>query len=183
MAAVRKVISFTDIDGNPVTEEWWFQLGLTDAMEMDFFHEGDPGKYFMEIVQNQNSRQLLKVWRDLLFASVGVRKEIDGRKILVKNDEVRERFQHGGAYEQFFSEIIESDDAGASFFQDILPEELKKKAAEQAELPKSYTDHELLDMSDEEFYAAAGTSDLKLMDKRFTTLAMRRLSNSKANAA
>lgn len=174
MAAVRKLISFTDLDGKPVSEEWWFQLGKTDALELDIVHEDNPEEYLKKILDDKDSRKLLKVWKELLFAAVGVR--VDSQ--LVKNDEVLARFKQGGAYEQFFSELIESEDAGASFFAAILPDDVRDQAAKQAANP-TYTDQQLLDMDDEAFYAAAGTSDLKKMDKRFTTLAMRRLSASR----
>jgi hypothetical protein len=177
MGAAHQEITFTDPDGNRVTETWWFQLDETDAIEMDVIHEliqkGDPETYLRGIVERKDSRALLDLWRDMLIASVCKREG----KLLVKGPEIVKEFRFGGAYRQFFSELITSDDAGASFFVKIMPERLHQQAAEAAR--PDYSNQELLDMSDEDFYKAAGTSDLREMDKRFMTLAMQRLSNKK----
>jgi len=177
MGAASQEITFTDPDGVRKTETWWFQLDETDAIEMDIIHEliqrGNPEKYLREIVEKQDSRALLNLWRDMLLASVCKREG----NLLVKGEEIFKEFRFGGAYRQFFSELIQSDDAGAWFFVKIMPERLQQQAEQEA--AKAYSNEELLAMSDEDFFKAAGTSDLREMDKRFMTLSMQRLSNSK----
>lgn len=177
MGAAFQEISFTNADGEQVTETWWFELDETDAIEMDVIHEliqkGDPEAYLRGIVERKDSRALLNLWRDMLLASVCKREG----KLLVKGPEILKEFRFGGAYRQFFSELITSDDAGAWFFTKIMPDRVRQQA--EKETAKKYTNDELLAMTDEEFYKAAGTSDLREMDKRFMTLAMNRLSNSK----
>ena len=177
MGAAFQEISFTNPDGERVTETWWFELDETDAIEMDIIHEliqqGDPETYLRGIVERKDSRALLNLWREMLVASVCKREG----KLLVKGPEIVKEFRFGGAYRQFFSELITSEDAGASFFVKIMPQRLHQQG--EPEKAPDYSNTELLAMSDEDFYKAAGTSDLREMDKRFTTLAMNRLSNKK----
>jgi hypothetical protein len=177
MGAAHEDITFVDPDGNQVTETWWFQLDESDAAEMDLIHEllatGSPDKYLQDIVKNNDSKALLNLWRELLLASVCKREG----KLLVKGPDVVKQFRWGGAYRQFFYELIRKDDMGSEFFLQIMPDHIRSKAKE--EVAKSYTEEELLAMTDEQFYAAAGSSDLRDMDKRFTTIAMHRLSNKK----
>ena len=173
MGAAKQEITFTTPDGVQKTEEWWFELDETDAIEMDVIHDliqmGNPEEYLRDIVEKKDSRALLNLWRDMLIASVCVREG----DLLVKGPDVVKRFRYGGAYRQFFSELITSEDAGASFFVKIMPQRLSQQAAQEA-ARRQYTNDELLAMSDEDFFKAAGSSDVRDMDQRFMTLAMQR---------
>lgn len=172
MGASKQSITFEDPDGNTVTEEWHFQLDETDAIEMDIVHDlltmDNPEQYLRDIVENKDSRALLQLWRELLIHSVSRREG----KLLVKDKETVRQFQYGGAYRQFFSDLITSDDAGNAFFMKIMPTRVQEKAAE--EVARAYSDEELFAMTDEEFNKAAGTTKVEEMDKRFLPIAFRR---------
>lgn len=172
MSAVKRTITFVDLDGNQVTEDWWFQIGKTDAIEMDVVHEfaqmSNPEEHYKNVVEGNDTRTMLRIWRELLFAAVAKRK---GNR-LVKGPDILEEFRYGGAYEQLYSDILEMDDAGASFFQQIVLPEFQSPV--QKEGDHEPTDDELLAMSDEEFYRAAGTNKVEEMDKRFLPIAFRR---------
>lgn len=170
--AVKKEITFEDLDGNEITQEWWFRLDKTDALDMDIVHEKDPANYLKQIMKDQDSRKLLRVWRELLFASVGKREG----NLLVKSPEILAEFQQSGAYNQFFSELIEADDAGASFFVSIMPKDVQEKI--QKDDGRVYTKDELLAMTDEEFDQVAGTDTKKMTQEHFQIAFQRR--NAKA---
>lgn len=171
--AVKKTIRFQDLDEQWVEQDWYFSLGKTDVLDMDFIHNKDVAEYLTKIMKDKNSRELLKVWKDLLFRAVG--KRIGNQ--LVKNDEILAEFRQGGAYEQFFSELIESDDAGASFFVAIMPSDIQEKVAK--EQAKVWSKEELLAMSDGDFYQAVGTRDITAMSKEHMQIAWQR-KNSEA---
>lgn len=171
--AVKKILRFEDLDGNPVEEEWYFQLGKTDALEMDVFLMKDPAGYLKKIVEEGDARAMLTTWKEILFHSVG--KRVGNR--LTKNEELVEEFRHGGAFEQLLSELLESEDAGASFFASIMPADVREKAEEQAN--RTYTKAELMEMSDEEFAKVAGT-DPSAMTKEHLTIAFARKSGAAA---
>lgn len=165
---VKKVIRFNDLDGNPVEKVYYFSLGQTDVIEMDMIHDQeDVPAYLKSIVENKDSRELLRVWKELLFRAVAER--VGNR--LDKSQEVIDEFKGSGAYEQFFSELVSSEDAGASFFVSIMPADAQEKAA--AEQNREYTEEELLSMSDEQFDKIAGT-DTKKMSKEHFHIAFQR---------
>uniref|UniRef100_A0AAU7GYG9 Tail assembly chaperone n=1 Tax=Streptomyces phage Scarif TaxID=3158858 RepID=A0AAU7GYG9_9CAUD len=177
MPAVKKTISYIDLDGVPQSVDWWFSLGKTDGIEMDLAHMDNPGEYLDEIMRNQNTRNLLDVWKELLFHAVAKREG----NYLVKNEQVLAEFVGSGAYEAFYEEIAQSEDAGAAFFMSIMPEDVRAKAQNEHQQGKrEYTNQELLEMTDEAFYAAAGTDRVQDMDKRFLQLAMQRKLNQAA---
>jgi len=175
--AVRKDISFVDLEGRERTETYYFHLGKTDWFELDVAHRENPSAYLMSLMQEGNSRELWKLWKQMLFAAVARR---DG-DILVKNARIQEEFAGSGAFEALFEELINSEDAGGNFFLSMMPEDVRKQA--EAQKNRQYTDQELLEMSDDEFYLAAGTRDPKEMDKHFLVIAMKRAERKKSPAA
>lgn len=176
MGAVKRTISFKNLDGQDVSEDWYFSLDEADAAELDLAHRKDLAEYLADIDKNKNTKEMLNVWRALLFASVGKR---DGN-LLVKDETTLRQFKFGGAYKQMFAELVESPDAGAEFFVSIMPDKVQKQVA--AEQAKTYTTDEMMAMSDEEFDAAFGTDDTA-WDKPVLLAAMRRKNSKNAPAA
>jgi hypothetical protein len=165
--AVKRVISFEDLDGNPVEQEWYFTLSEADASDMDLAHHENLEEYLTDVLKRKDSKTWLAILKDLLFASVGKREG----NLLVKDESVLREFKFGGAYKQLFSELIEMDDAGAEFFNSIMPAKIQAKIAE--EQGKTYTKDEMLAMTDDEFTKAFGT-DQTAWDREVLLVAMQR---------
>jgi len=178
MGAVKRTISFVNADDEEVTEEWHFQLDESDAVDMQIMHDilatGDPETHLHAIVQNRDSRALLNLWREMLFAAACKREG----KLLLKDPDIQREFRYGGAYRQLFSELITADDGGVEFFMSIMPKHIREQAAEQAK--QGYSDEELLSMSDEDFVKAAGGDNAMNWDRRFLNIATQRKLGSKA---
>lgn len=175
MSTVKRTITFNDIDGHEVTEEWYFDLGVTDVMDMDIVHEhpDDVAEYVMSIMKNRKTKELLQLWRELLMRAVG--KRVGNR--LVKGDDIMVEFRHGGAFEKLFAELIEDPKAGADFFNAIFPANIQAKIEE--ETSKQFSDDELMAMSDEDFVKVAGTNIME-MSPRLTQIAVNRKTRSAA---
>lgn len=170
--AVRQEIKFVNVDGEEVTEVWHFSLGQTDVMNMDLAHHEDVEGYLSEILRNKDTKRLLEVWQELLFRAVAKREG----SLLLKDDEhgqpgILRAFRYGGAFEQFFSEIVQAPDAGASFFLSIMPANVQEEVAKKS--ARVYTDDELLAMTDDEFAKVAG-KDIQDMTKEHMLLAFKR---------
>lgn len=175
MPAVMRTIRYTDLNGQPKEVEYWFSLGKTDAIELDFVHRKNPKQYLESIAKNQESRNLMEVWKDMLFRAVGKRVVGDDGDYLVKNEQILNEFRGSGAYEQLFNELVESEDGGAEFFLSIMPEGVQANAEAEAErVNRNYSNQELLEMTDDAFYAVAGTKKFSEMDKRFQLIAWER---------
>jgi hypothetical protein len=177
--AVKRTISFTDIDGNPKEEEYIFALDLDDAVEMKLVAEkgSEMEGYLTRIFKEVNVPEIVKTMKDMLFASVGRREG----NLLVKDEQVKREFRYGGAYKQLFAELMEEMDSGAAeFFINIMPDQVQKQM--KAELDKVYTKEELLAMTDEEFDKIAGT-DTKKMSVEHFQIAFERRASHKNEAA
>lgn len=168
--AVKRTISHPDLDGNPVSEDWYFSLGKTDVLEMNVVHDyEDVPAYLASILKDakNHSREILDLWKEMLFNAVGQREG----NLLVKDDAIRRKFKFSGAYEQFLGELMDEDDAGASFFMSIMPSDVQARISEETQ--KVYTKEEMLAMTDEEFDRHIGT-DLRDMTKEQQLIAFQR---------
>lgn len=165
---VKRPIRFLDLDGNPVEEDWYFLLDMADVAEMNLVHDHeDVEEYLISIIKNKDSKRWVSIMKELIFASVGKREG----NAFVKDSDITREFSRGGAYRQLFSELIDSPDAGASFFEQMMPDSVRRRAAEEQK--KAHSKEDLLAMTDEEFDRIVGT-DLREMTKEQQTIAFQR---------
>jgi hypothetical protein len=177
--AVKRSITVTDLDDNEVTEDWYFSLGRTDVLEMNVVHDyADVPAYLTSIMKDagNHSREILDLWKEMLFHSVGQREG----NLLVKDEAIVRKFRFSGAFEKFLGELLEEDDAGASFFMSIMPSDVQEQI--KTNQSKVYEKEEMLAMTDEEFDRLIGT-DLRDMTKEQQLIAFQRRSGGKADAA
>lgn len=173
MGAVKREISFKNLDGEDVTETWYFSLDEEDAANTDLAHRPDLSEYLSTVDKNRDAKEVMNIWKTLLWASVGKREG----NLLIKDEKVLREFKFGGAYKQLFAELVEDPDAGMHFFLKIMPDKVQKQVA--AETSKTYNTDEMMAMSDEEFDKIFGTDDTK-WDRDVLLVAMRRKNASKA---
>jgi hypothetical protein len=176
MGAVKREISFKNLDDQEVTETWYFSLDEEDAANTDLAHRPDLSEYLAAVDKNRDAREVMNIWKTLLWASVGKREG----NLLVKDEQVLREFKFGGAYKQLFAELVDDPNAGMDFFLKIMPDKVQKKVAE--EQAKTYDTDQMMAMSQEEFDAVFGTDDTK-WDRDVLLVAMRRKNAPKSNAA
>jgi hypothetical protein len=156
--AHKESITFQDLDGKEVTQDWYFSLTEAAMAELPFMHDEDRETKLTEIAKNRDSRAWIDILKMVIFASVG-RREGD---LLVKNQETLDQFRYGGAYDEFFANLLEQQDAGFGFFQSTLPDRLRKKLDEgMAQQARTYNEEEMSAMTDDEFFTTFGTDDKK----------------------
>jgi hypothetical protein len=173
---IPEMITYRDINGETVTKEWIFALDRAELAEMKIRHEG-PGRgtlesYLDRIVKEQDNNKLLDNFKLILLKSVGLRVD----NYIDKSDKIRAEFTGGGAYETMFMRMLEDAAYAARLINGIIPKDMAEEAAKrQAETgSETYTDNELLGMTDEAFFAAAGGTNPMKWDPRFLMLAARR---------
>lgn len=176
---IPETIHYTDLDGKPAQKEWYFALDKAEIAEMKIRHEG-PGKgsledYLDRIIKEQDNNKLLDNFKAILFKSVGVRKG----NYIAKNQDILDEFVGSGAYEAMFMRMLGDATYAANLINGIIPKDLAKAVAEkQAEIEgfanAPHSDEELLAMTDEQFFTAAGGSNPMRWEPRFLMLAAKR---------
>jgi hypothetical protein len=152
-----------------VSREFWFGITPAEIAEMKLAHRKDLSEYLDAIIEAQDNRELILLYKALIEEGVGVREEA---RFLKARDypDVHKDFFATGAYNQLFVDLLQSGDQGVKFLTDMFPMEFIHEW--EAKHQKSYTDAELLELPEPEFREIAG--DWKDMDPHMHGIAMRR---------
>ena len=121
----KKTITYNDYDGNERTEDFYFNLTKAEIAEMELSTTGGLEKMINQIIQSQDTRKIIAVFKEIIAKAYGV-KSLDGRKF-IKNDEVREDFFATEAYSQLFMELGTDANAAAEFIKGIIPKDLSEQ--------------------------------------------------------
>lgn len=114
-------ITYTDFDGEEVTEKFWFNLTATELIEWEASVDGGLRKFIQNIINTQDNRQIIEQFKSFILKAYGVR---DGKRF-VKNDQLREEFTQTAAYDALFMELGTKANAAADFIIACVPPEIR----------------------------------------------------------
>jgi hypothetical protein len=116
---LKERMEYTDYNGNKRTEDFYFNLTEAELMEMELSTSGGLGDFIQRIIAEQDGKELVKIFKDLILKSVG-KKSLDGKRF-EKNDVIREEFAQTEAYSDLFMKLATDADAAARFVNGIMP--------------------------------------------------------------
>lgn len=117
---IKKTISYTDFDGNPRTEDFYFNLTKAEVAEMELSTEGGLDKALNRIVAAKDNKRIVETFKSLVLKAYG-EKSPDGRRF-IKSQELRDSFEQTEAYSELFIELATNAEAGAAFINGIVPQ-------------------------------------------------------------
>lgn len=119
---LKKTITYTDYNNETRTEDFFFNLSKAEIMEMELSIEGGLSETINRIINTKDIPSLIKIFKDLLLRSYGM-KSPDGKRF-IKNKELTEEFSQTEAYSQLFMELATNADAAAAFVNGIVPADM-----------------------------------------------------------
>lgn len=135
---LKETITYNDLDGNKITEDFYFHMTKADVIEWNFSEEGGLEEHIKRIQETQDQKQIIKLLKDIILMSFG-RKSEDGIRF-IKREEDALRFRETDAYSELFMKLASDEKELERFIKGILPKDLpqpqdkkapaKKKAAE-----------------------------------------------------
>lgn len=120
---IKKTFTYTDYNDNVRTEEHYFNLSRAEVIEMELSTVGGLVEMMQRIINAQDSPAIVKVIKELIAKSYGV-KSPDGKRFMKeKPDGSRyfDEFYETEAYSMLFEELTTNADAAAKFFNGIIP--------------------------------------------------------------
>lgn len=125
---LKKLIKYTDYDGNEREEEFWFNLSKADLARLEFSKEGGLEAVVKRLTNKLSGPEIYKIFEEIILGAYGEKSD-DGRRF-VKSPELSKAFSETPAYDELLMEILQSEETAAAFINGILPEDVK-----QAEKP------------------------------------------------
>ncbi len=116
---LKKVIEYTDYDGNKRTETFYFNLSKAEVAEMELSINGGLVNKINRLIETQDNAEIVTIFKDIILKAYG-EKSPDGRRF-IKSDELREDFSQTEAYSDLFVELASDAKAAAAFINAITP--------------------------------------------------------------
>lgn len=120
---IKKTITFEDLDGNVLVEDFYFHLSKADIAEMELSRKGGLTEYLNKIVAEEDGAKLVEMFKDLLTKTVGKRSE-DGRRF-IKTQEITDEFVQSDAYSEMFIELATNAEQASAFVNGIVPSSMQ----------------------------------------------------------
>lgn len=121
---IMKNIKYVDYDGVERSENFFFNLSKAELVTMDFEAEGGFQKKIEKVIETQNQRELIEIFKDIIFRSYG-EKSPDGRRF-IKSKELSEAFTQTEAYSELFMELATNADSAEAFIRGIMPADISQ---------------------------------------------------------
>lgn len=130
---LKKLIEYTDYNGKPRKENFYFSLNKAELMEMELGTVGGMQNLIQLIIDKQDIPEIIKAFKMIILKSYG-EKSADGVRF-IKSDELSTAFSQTEAYSNLYMELISNADAAAAFINGIVPADLaaRQKEPEKAE--------------------------------------------------
>ena len=116
---LKKTITFSDLDGEQITEDFFFNISEPELIEMEVSEENGLSDTLAAIVKEKNKQKIIAYFKKVILLSYG-EKSPDGRRF-IKSPELSEAFSQTDAYTQLFLELSTNADAAAKFMVGIVP--------------------------------------------------------------
>lgn len=126
---LKKTISYTDYNGTKRTEDFYFNLTKAEISEMELEIPGGMSEMLKRITAAQDTPTLVKIFKDLILRSYGIKSD-DGRRF-IKTKELKEEFSQTEAYSELFMELATNAESASAFVNGIIPADVAKASKKQ----------------------------------------------------
>lgn len=123
---LKKTITYTDFNGDEVSEDFFFHLSKAELVELEFSQEGGLSEGLKKIIATEDGKEIMRVIKDFILKAYG-KKSYDGRRF-IKNQQLREEFESSEAYSVLFMELITDPEASITFMNGIVPQGMAEEA-------------------------------------------------------
>lgn len=118
---LKKSITFKDLDGNSVTEDFYFNLSKAELAEFEMSEAGGMKIRLENIIANAETDpgSVIREFKHIIEMSYGVRS--DDNKRFIKSADLANSFMQTDAYSELFTELVTDPAAAISFINGIVP--------------------------------------------------------------
>jgi hypothetical protein len=129
---LKKTITYKDLDGNPIVEDFYFNLSKAELAEMELSQHGGMEKWLTSIIASQDGGKIIAAFKEILRKAYGRRS--NDNKSFIKTDQAWVEFESSDAYSELFMDLVTDAEAGVNFIKAVMPSDLVGKV-QTVELP------------------------------------------------
>lgn len=125
---VVKAITYEDLNGNEIKEEFFFNLSKTELVKLQHSEEGGLEAILSKMIDTKDNKKIFEFFEHFVHLSYGV-PSADGKHFR-KSKEILDDFISSPAYDIFFMEIITDEKKMADFINEVIPKKLAEEVSE-----------------------------------------------------
>lgn len=130
---LKKIVSYTDYEGNPATLVCYFHLNKFEWLELEAYTKGGLIENLEHALETNNAKKVIDLLKKILLKAYGEKNE---NGIFEKDDDRAIRFSRTEAFSELFYELAYNEPASKEFFMSLIPPDVRDKtAAAMAENP------------------------------------------------
>jgi hypothetical protein len=119
---IKKTITFEDLDGNTVTDDFYFHMSKAEITQLELSEDGGFSEYLKKLIGSRDGKTIIEHFTKIILAAYGER-SVDNRRF-IKSKELSEAFQQTDAFSTLFMELISDEDASSAFILGIVPSDV-----------------------------------------------------------
>jgi hypothetical protein len=123
----KKTITYLDWNGVKRTEDHYFNLTKTEVAKLQTSVKGGYDIHAQAIVAGGDGKSIMEFFENFIKLSYGVKSE-DGRRFM-KSEDISREFMETLAYQVLFEELVTDAKAAATFYNEVMPQDLDEFAA------------------------------------------------------
>ncbi len=139
---LKKTITYTDYNGEEITEDFYFNLSKAEIMEMEMSTSGGYVEMVRKIIQTKDIPTITKAFKEIILKAYG-EKSADGKrfkKVAIDGHRLCDDFVETEAYSILFMELMTDAEKAADFVNGILPADIVEEVEKNKDsLPESVT--------------------------------------------
>lgn len=128
---LKKTIEFEDLNGNEVSEDFYFHMTKAELLELEMGTEGGFEQHLQNIIKSRKGADIIGEFKKIILMAYGEKSE-DGRRF-IKNQELRDDFSQTEAFSVLFMDLATNAGEAALFINGIVPAGLAEDMAKLAE--------------------------------------------------
>lgn len=122
---LKKTVKYTDFNGDPQVEDFYFNLTKAELVELEVSVEDGLSSLIKKIAASTDGNVIMSTFKDIIARSYGVR-STDG-KSFIKTPEATLNFMGSAAYSEMFMDMVGDADKMSEFIRGIVPADLVKQ--------------------------------------------------------
>lgn len=115
---LKKAITYKDLEGVEITEDFYFNLSKAELIEMNFGTPGGLELLLNKLKKERDVPKIFELFKDIITRSYG-EKSIDGKRF-VKSQDMADAFLQTDAYSELLISLLNAEEA-AKFVNGIIP--------------------------------------------------------------
>lgn len=122
---IQENITFEDLDGNDVTETFYFHLSKIEMVEREVTADGGSLVDLLEkIVAEKDNAQLFYHFKEFIAKAVGRRGE--NNRSFIKTQEMTDYFTQSDAYSELAIKLMSDEGYAGKFISEVVPRSIRE---------------------------------------------------------